>query len=115
MSADFLTACRLNVGPTTVRAGFVKSLYSYSPIRDNNPMKLVRIVAALVAFVFVLGALPEFSLASPARHSASSHHVQARRGHRHKKRARRHKRKGRHAKSSGSGSSGSNSGGGMEF
>jgi len=76
-------------------------------------MKLVRIVAALVAFVFVLGALPELSLASPAQHRVSSHHVQARRGHRHKKRARRHKRKGRHAKSS-SGSSGSSSGG-MEF
>jgi hypothetical protein len=73
-------------------------------------MKLVRIVAALVAFVFVLGALPELSLASPARHSVSSHHVQARRGHRHKKRARRHRRS-KHAKSGG----GSSSGGGMEF
>jgi hypothetical protein len=72
-------------------------------------MKLVRLGALLLAFIFALCALPELSLASPARHSVSSHHVQARRGHRHKKRARRHKRKGRHAKS------GSSSGGGMEF
>jgi hypothetical protein len=74
-------------------------------------MKLARILAGLVALVFVLGALPELALASSAGPSVSSHQVQARRGHRHKKRARRHRRK--RTKSS-SGSSGSGSGS-MEF
>jgi hypothetical protein len=65
-------------------------------------MKHVRILGALLAFVFAFCALPEIAAARTARHSvSSSHHSQARRGKRHKKRARRHHRK--HASKSSNG------------
>jgi Ni/Co efflux regulator RcnB len=77
-------------------------------------MKMVRIVAALVALIFALCALPELVQAAGApSQTVSAHHAQARRGHRHRKRSRHHRK---HAKSkSGGGSGGSGSGSGLEF